>query len=65
MNTPTINAPNNAPKIEPRPPNSEMPPMTTAVMLSMLANCPTVGEIDPMRPTMAQPAKAQIRPDSR
>ena len=30
--TPTISAPNSVPRIEPRPPNSEMPPITTAVM---------------------------------
>ncbi len=30
--TPTIMAPNSVPRIEPRPPNSEMPPITVAVM---------------------------------
>ncbi len=35
-NTPTISAPNSVPRIEPRPPKSEMPPITTAVIDSML-----------------------------
>ena len=46
------------PRIEPRPPNSEMPPITTAVMDSILANWPEVGETEPMRPMSTQPAKA-------
>jgi hypothetical protein len=41
-----------------------MPPITTAVMDSMLPSWPDVGETEPMRPIRAQPAKAQIRPDS-
>ena len=64
MKTPTISAPKSVPRIEPRPPNSEMPPITTAVMLSILASWPEVGETEPMRPISAQPAKAQIRPAS-
>ena len=64
MNTPTISAPNIIPMIDPRPPNKEMPPITTAVMLSILASCPEVGETEPIRPTSAQPAKAQISPES-
>ena len=63
-NTPTISAPKSAPQIEPRPPKSEMPPITTAVIDWMLSSCPEVGDTDPIRPISAQPAKAQIRPDS-
>ena len=51
------------PRIEPRPPNSEMPPITTAVIDSMLANWPEVGDTEPMRPISTQPASAQMRPD--
>ncbi|MNY79193.1 hypothetical protein D3C86_2197210 [compost metagenome] len=51
------------PMMEPRPPNSDRPPITTAVMDSILANWPAVGETEPMRPMRAQPAKAQMRPD--
>src|SRR6202044_732884 len=34
--TPTISAPPSVPMIDPLPPNSEVPPITTAVMLSRL-----------------------------
>ena len=63
-NTPTVSAPNSMPNIEPRPPKSEMPPITTAVMLSMFASCPEVGDTEPIRPISTQPASAQIRPAS-
>src|SRR5690606_8701165 len=49
-NTPTISAPTSMPMIEPLPPNSEVPPITTAVMASRLAVCPASGETAPMRP---------------
>ena len=52
------------PRMEPRPPKSEMPPITTAVMDSMLANSPEVGDTEPMRPMRTQPARPQMRPDS-
>ena len=36
LKTPTINAPNSEPIIVPLPPNSEVPPITTAVIESKL-----------------------------
>ena len=36
MNTPTINAPSTEPGIDPRPPNSDVPPITTAVIVAKL-----------------------------
>ena len=58
VKTPTISAPNSEPRMDPRPPNREIPPITTAVMLSILASWPDVGDTDPIRPIKAQPAKA-------
>ena len=65
-NTPTISAPKNMPTIEPRPPKSEMPPITTAVIDWMLPSCPVeaVGETEPKRPIITQPAMAQKNPAS-
>ena len=65
-NTPTINAPKNMPTMLPRPPNSEMPPITTAVIDWMLPNYPVdaVGDTDPNRPIITQPAMAQNSPAS-
>src|ERR1700733_4463565 len=60
--TPTISAPTSVPMIDPLPPNSDVPPITTAVMLSRLAFSPAVGLIAPTRPIRAQPAIAAIRP---
>src|SRR5271166_6940918 len=63
-NTPTISAPTTVPTIEPRPPNSEVPPITTAVMLLRFMFSPAVGLIAPTRPISAQPAIAAMRPAS-
>ena len=65
-NTPTISAPKKAPRIEPRPPNREIPPITTAVMDWMLPITPVVadGETDPKRPIITQPASPQMKPTS-
>ena len=49
--TPTISAPNSVPRMEPRPPNSEMPPITAAVMACRLWSVTAQdGEIEPLRP---------------
>src|SRR6185312_2712523 len=61
-NTPTIKAPMTVPTIEPRPPNSEVPPITTAVIESRLEVWPACGLTPPMRPMKAHAATAQIRP---
>src|ERR1700722_2594521 len=63
-NTPTMSAPTSVPMIDPLPPNSDVPPITTAVMLSRLAFSPAVGLIAPTRPINAQPAIAAISPAS-
>src|SRR3984957_16815996 len=60
--TPTISAPTSVPMIDPLPPNSDVPPITTAVMLSRLAFSPAVGLMAPTRPISAQPAIAAMRP---
>src|SRR5262245_24338160 len=60
--TPTISAPSSVPKIEPRPPNRLVPPITTAVIESRLAVWPACGETEPMRPIRTQPATPQIGP---
>src|SRR5690349_7585159 len=61
-NTPTMSAPMSVPMIEPRPPNSEVPPITTAVIESRFAVCPACGLTPPMRPIRTQAATAQISP---
>ena len=52
------------PPSDPRPPNKEMPPITTAVIDWMLPITPVVaeGETDPNRPIITQAAKPQIKP---
>ncbi len=64
--TPTISAPKIIPTIDPRPPNSDTPPITTAVIAWILPNCPVeaVGETEPNRPIITQPAMAQKNPAS-
>src|SRR5262249_20626147 len=60
--TPTTSAPTSVQWIDPRPPNSDVPPITPAVMLSRLAFSPAVGLMAPTRPISAQPAIAAMRP---
>ena len=64
--TPTISAPKNMPTIDPRPPKSEIPPITTAVIDWILPITPVEaeGETEPKRPIITQPAMAQKRPAS-
>ena len=64
MNTPTISAPKNVPRIEPRPPKRLMPPITTAVMDSRFASKNEVGLTEPTRPIEAHAAIAQMKPPS-
>ncbi len=53
--TPTMMEPNKVPRIDPRPPNSEMPPITAAVMAWRLKSVTTVeGLIEPLRPIDTQ-----------
>ena len=61
-----MSAPKKAPTIEPRPPKSEMPPITTAVMAWMLPTTPVdaEGETDEKRPIITQAASAQMNPAS-
>ena len=62
MNTPTIIAPRTEPMIDPRPPNSEVPPITTAVIEARFTVSKAMGETDPTRPMAIQAAKPQITP---
>ena len=62
MNTPTINAPSTEPGIDPRPPNNDVPPITTAVMVAKLISSNEIGEIEPTRPIATQAPKPQISP---
>src|SRR4051794_24358428 len=60
--TPTMSAPKSVPMTRPRPPKSEVPPITTAVIESRLAVEPACGEAEAMRPISIQPATAQMSP---
>ncbi|MNT99256.1 hypothetical protein D3C72_2420620 [compost metagenome] len=61
---PTMSAPSSVPMIEPRPPNSEVPPITTAVMESRFAVWLPSGDTAPTRPISTQLASAQMKPAS-
>jgi hypothetical protein len=62
LRTPSIKAPISVPMIEPRPPEIDVPPMTTAAIASISKETPAFGWPLISRELRIRPAIAEVRP---